>query len=374
MDGSRRGFALVLTLLAAAGLTALAMQGGAAARLSVVEAAVRASRAQQLRDAESAALLAALALVRAGGGEVDLQQARQSAEQLAEKLEDDSIPDLPPGLPIKELLESLRASDQPAGPASDSGAAGGVSLSTSRPSAVDALKRAGLPGAPLVVSLPSIEEGSGTGRRLVVRFVDEGGLVDVNKASLAQLQRCFVEAGVQPFDAAALAQQIVDWRDEDSFVRPLGAEREAYEARGVRIRNGPFLSLAELAYLPAATPSTLAKVGPYLTTRGDGSIHAPTAPWPVLASAPGLSRDAAQRIVEARGKGELDEAKLRAITIPFGEEAFKAFRFEPSGFLRAIVMPEDGGAATLVEVVMEQRGPRVVASIPLERALAERGM
>jgi len=371
MDGSRRGFALVLTLLAASGLMALALQGGAAARLSVVEAAALAERAQQLRDAESAALVAVMALVRAGGGGVDLQQAQSSAEQLAEKLEDDAIPQLPPGLPIKDLLESLRNKDQ--GPQSPSSQGQAPLLTPPQPNALEALRRKGVDSSPLVVSLPGAPSQEAAPRRFVVRFVDEGGLVDVNKASEEQLRRCFVAAGLEALEATALAQQIVDWRDEDSFVRPLGAEREAYAARGVRIRNGPFASLAELAYLPAATPAALATVGPYLTTHGDGAIHAPTAPWPVLASAPGLSQGAAQRILEARKQGELDEQRLRALTAPFGDEAFKAFRFAPSGRLRAMVMAAKTGAMSLVEVVVEQRGPRVVASAATQGTNPEPG-
>lgn len=341
MGFRRRGFALLLALLVSAGVFALAIEGGAAARLAMVEAIALRDGAQARRDAASAALLAFDALLDgAGSTTAPLAGATtQSAQQLADALDRPDMPPLPPGLPIRDLLEKLQNKDgkQPETGAADAGAT--VQTRIARRGALSALRRAGLPAMPIEVSAPTRSMDAAAPQRFRVRFIDAGGLVNVNTADEAQLARVMISAGLSATTAQTLAEQLLDWRDEDSFVRPFGAEREAYERRGVTIRNGPLQSLAEIGYLPAATREIVARLTPLLTTVGDGAIHAPTAPAAVIASAPGMTPEAAARLIESRSAGALDEQTLRAILAPLSEAAKNAIRLAPSGFVAAIVAP-----------------------------------
>lgn len=114
-----------------------------------------------------------------------------------------------------------------------------------------------------------------------VRFSirDEGGKIDLNQAPEALLRELFIVLGVDAKRSIALADAIVDFRDEDSTKRPSGAEARDYEAARVPYgpKNGPFEVVDELTYVLGMTSDLYRKAAPFLTTRGEQEPHAYTA-------------------------------------------------------------------------------------------------
>ncbi len=147
-----------------------------------------------------------------------------------------------------------------------------------------------------------------------------------------------VDAGV----STAIAHQILDWRDADHFVRPLGAERANYEPAGISIANGRFVTVSELLYLPSMTREIFAKIRRDLITSGT-DVHANSAPYEVLASVPGMPVAFAERIERAREAGPLDLPGLRALAPPGADEALAFLRSDPSNLVRVRVTVEGTG-------------------------------
>lgn len=124
-----------------------------------------------------------------------------------------------------------------------------------------------------------------------ISIQDEGGRIDLNEAEEPVLRGLFLSAGVAPDRARALADAIIDWRDEDQVPEPAGAEAEAYRAAGRP--HGPanhrFRRVAELRAVLGMTRALYAKVAPALTVYS-GSRHvdlsrAPAAVRAALAAA-----------------------------------------------------------------------------------------
>ncbi|MEC9374534.1 MAG: hypothetical protein VYC34_11855, partial [Planctomycetota bacterium] len=84
MDVRRRGFALIIALLATSAIFALAMQGAASSRRAVAEVIAIRDGAEAARDARSAACIALIALTTAGdrslGGGVGVEEGSPAAD------------------------------------------------------------------------------------------------------------------------------------------------------------------------------------------------------------------------------------------------------------------------------------------------------
>src|SRR5215510_2727701 len=65
--------------------------------------------------------------------------------------------------------------------------------------------------------------GGGTFR---VRWVDEGGKININRADEATLRRIFTNLGIEEPVKAILVDSILDWRDPDDLHRASGAEND----------------------------------------------------------------------------------------------------------------------------------------------------
>lgn len=68
---------------------------------------------------------------------------------------------------------------------------------------------------------------------VLVQVEDEAGKVDLNLADLATLENLFVWAGLDPASGLSVAENVVDWRDEDTHDRGDRPEAEAYTAAGL---------------------------------------------------------------------------------------------------------------------------------------------
>ncbi|MBN2490885.1 MAG: helix-hairpin-helix domain-containing protein [Planctomycetes bacterium] len=173
----------------------------------------------------------------------------------------------------------------------------------------------------------TVGPGEGAGR-VVHALEDEERRLNVNVAAARELARIL---GLTEDVAAAL----VDWRDPDDELTPMGAEAAYYAALSppYRIRNAPFETLAELLQVRGVTPAslfgedlngngildpgeddngdgyldrgwsallTVASAVRNDDTRGTVRVNVATADAAALAGVDGLSTDLAQAIVEAR--------------------------------------------------------------------------
>jgi len=159
------------------------------------------------------------------------------------------------------------------------------------------------------------EEGDSS---YVVRVESENGKVDINLVADDVLLEMLRKAGLPDGEAESVRDAILDWRDEDDIPRPRGAEAPDYAQlpEPVLPRNGKILSVEELRFVRGVTSELydrfLARV---FTAHGNSPqvsyLHAPAM---VLRSLPGVSAEAAARIVEGRvADPPLSPAELAAM-------------------------------------------------------------
>ena len=94
----------------------------------------------------------------------------------------------------------------------------------------------------------------------------------------------------------------MDWRDEDEFRSPRGAEAADYAAsgRGRVPPDGPIERLAELQGVRGLTAERYAGLERGLTVAGDGRVNINSAYAPVLRTVPGMDETAAALVVTRR--------------------------------------------------------------------------
>ncbi len=148
-----------------------------------------------------------------------------------------------------------------------------------------------------------------------VRVESESGKLDVNAVGEEVLLEILKKGGLPEEEAESLRDAILDWRDEDDVVRPRGAERTEYAEmpEPVTPRNGKIRSVEELRYVKGVTPEFLrAFLSRVFTAHGNSpKVNFLRAPEVVLRSLPGVSVEAAERIVA----GRVEEPPISAVDI-----------------------------------------------------------
>jgi general secretion pathway protein K len=88
-----------------------------------------------------------------------------------------------------------------------------------------------------------------------VRWLDEGGKINVNRADERTLRRVFTNLGVEEPGRTILVDSIMDWRDPDNLHRLNGAENEYYRSLTppYTARNGPFDTVEDLLWVRGVT-------------------------------------------------------------------------------------------------------------------------
>lgn len=365
-----RGFALILVLLAAAAVFALTLQAAMMSRAATIESRVMRDRAEQERGARSAAVMVITGLGTTverfasqtgsvgigspssggGGGGGDEEEPERPRIELPEMLKQLL------GDKAKELED---AAEEVVGgsPETDGGGITGR-VGSSRKRTKVTIKN--LPTEPVTVQLV---EG---GPRYSVLVRDTSALLNVNVAERDQLQRYFVAKKIEPGVASTLAGQVIDWRDEDDFAEPNGAEQSVYRERGVICRNKPMAALEELKFLPAMTPGVFDLVRGDLTVAGDGKVHVGTASREVLLSLPGMDEEAVLRVMEARRAGPIQETDFDRVLPLYARDAKEMLKTEVTGILRLRVeVVGDSRAVFEGLAVVEERGIRAVGLRPL---------
>ena len=152
-----------------------------------------------------------------------------------------------------------------------------------------------------------------------IRMTSEEGKIDLNTAPdelIQGLLRALFESGEisSAARAAHIADAILDWRDEDQWVRTYGAEDRTYAANGISLgaRDGPFLSVAELNLVLGVDAESFAHLVPWVTVHSRSSRVDPvTAPRTVLLAIPGLDAETVDRFIAARSAWRAGESASR---------------------------------------------------------------
>lgn len=200
-----------------------------------------------------------------------------------------------------------------------------------------------------------------------------GSTVDANTADRDQLVALFAAGGIARHTADSLADALLDWRDDDNVARPFGAERAWYDsARRDPPRNGPFGDARELVrvrgFERVPDLASIVDVEP-------GRISLAHAPAPVLASLPGFTGEAVERVLELRARGEripdllafaglLSRAGRDSLTARYAD-LVRVSTLEPDAWLATI--RTTAGEAPPVTATIEARFVRAGTRIALVR-------
>jgi general secretion pathway protein K len=100
-----------------------------------------------------------------------------------------------------------------------------------------------------------------------ISIQDEGGKINLNLAPQDLLTALFASVGVEPNPAKSLAEAIVDFRDEDDYKHPNGAEEFDYRAAELPWgpKNADFEAVEELQQVLGMTAAIYELVAPDLT-------------------------------------------------------------------------------------------------------------
>ena len=163
------------------------------------------------------------------------------------------------------------------------------------------------------------EENFGAGA-FRVRFVDEGGKINISRVSEETLRRIFTNLGMDAARRDTLVDSIMDWRDADDLHRANGAESDYYAtlSPAYSAKNGPLDSVEDLLWikgmtrelfygLPASTATDREPLG--IALRDIFTIDSPidrvnlrTAPAEVIHALMGIPLGRCRAFVEERKK------------------------------------------------------------------------
>lgn len=157
--------------------------------------------------------------------------------------------------------------------------------------------------------------------KLEITVTDESGKVDLNMADELILLSLFQQAGADADRAARLVDGVMDWRDPDEDVRPLGAEKADYESEGLGYApaNRGFAVAGELQQVLGMDYELYRKVAPLVTVYARTARPNPAFASPeVLQLLPGITPDIARQVVEQRRMTPPDQLAAAPIMLPDG--------------------------------------------------------
>jgi general secretion pathway protein K len=165
------------------------------------------------------------------------------------------------------------------------------------------------------------------GARVEVTVVDESGKVDINAADEQTLLRLLQGLGAgggenpDPDRPQRLVDAMMDWRDGDDLVRPMGAEDADYEAAGYAYGASDigFTTIEELQQVMGMDYELFRKLEPVITVYSRSNRpNAVYAPESVLATLPGMTPDIAAGIIAQRMALPPDQLAVAPIQLPDG--------------------------------------------------------
>ena len=132
---------------------------------------------------------------------------------------------------------------------------------------------------------------------------NEGGKVDLNAAPDELIRRLLQVLEIESAKANALADAILDWRDEDDLRRANGAERGDYIAAGVRFgpKDVPFISRVDLQHVIGLKHDIYARLANLVTVHSFApSVNPKYAPPGVLLAVPNVNVAEVEALLSAR--------------------------------------------------------------------------
>lgn len=150
------------------------------------------------------------------------------------------------------------------------------------------------------------------GETLAISVFNETSRIDLNAAPQARLEALLLALEVQQDLAAALADQIVDWRDEDDSRLLLGAEDADYEAAGrsYGAKDRRFDTVEELQQVLDMTPELYRRMAPALSTDAEAAeVDEALASPLVRAALRGITLEEAMEGSDARAVQGLAESE-----------------------------------------------------------------
>jgi general secretion pathway protein K len=158
------------------------------------------------------------------------------------------------------------------------------------------------------------------GIKLSVSLSNEASRIDLNRATRDELAALIEFAqGEEGNDEAvrdALADAIVDWRDEDDLTQLNGAEDDDYRTAGLPYgaADQPFGSVEELRQVLGMSRGLYQRLAPDLTVNNEsGAVEQRFASAPVLAAVQGLALEDAERLVLERDQPVVPGAEVLSI-------------------------------------------------------------
>jgi general secretion pathway protein K len=194
-----------------------------------------------------------------------------------------------------------------------------------------------------------------------VTIADEDGKVDLNAAPPELLAGLLRQFGVEEDAADALADRIVDFRDEDDEPRPEGAEDPEYFAAGRELgaQDRPFAAESELLHVLGMSRGLYQSMRPFITVfSGAEAVDPLRAPRLVLAAIPGMT----DQLIEAFAGAGPDDDPLGEIGDDslFDLEVYLIPSREVMYTVRAEARTMGGGTfvrEAVVEITLEPRQP-----------------
>jgi general secretion pathway protein K len=166
--------------------------------------------------------------------------------------------------------------------------------------AIDGLIRGDTQNWP-IDGTPFARDFAGVGLKVAIQ--SQSGLVDLNRAAESLLREVIAGVLRDSERGAELSDEILDWRDADSEVRPQGAEFETYQALGMdgAPRDGPFNTAQAMRRLASISSAEYALLVPLFTVHSqrDGVVHE-LAPAQILWALPQLSDDEVETVLLKR--------------------------------------------------------------------------
>jgi general secretion pathway protein K len=169
----------------------------------------------------------------------------------------------------------------------------------------------------------------GDGRQRLLRYADgtitvsvqdEGGKIDLNVAPPPLLAGLLRTMGVNPGEAARIAQTIDEWRQaQQQADAPPGRRGTPAPRMVVRRKANAFRVIEDLRAVPGMTEEVYARVAPFVTVySGVADVDPLTAPPEVLRSLPEVNAGEVEAFLAARQTLGPVPGQLPALTGPAG--------------------------------------------------------
>jgi type II secretory pathway component PulK len=196
------------------------------------------------------------------------------------------------------------------------------------------------------------------------------GLIDMRMIHPELLDGLLLYFGADVDVRRVFVDSLMDWIDQDDFVRLNGAEKDYYERLGYRPRNAPLATIDEIALIRGMEPSLLRKIRPFLTFGKSMEINPNTAPYEVLMSFPNMTDKGAKNIMSFRKDTPLSSVQMMTSVSGVNLSAYEPwFDFGPgiSFLIKASSDLGDGHHYVLYCVISKISGdPSLIGDIAVE--------